>query len=167
MSWRAKNRYEEDSTINYVTDINKVNKELVLTLAEFSVQAYNAFSSENPSLCGYSKSDAPADYTFLACFSGVDSIFGVDDTVECFGLILRSKDAPYSYYIAFRGTDSVLDWVDDLGVEFDQFVPYTGDSSSVSNVQVEAGFYDVYTESKNSVGDPDFTPSMQEQIFKF
>lgn len=145
--------------MNYVTNIHKVNTQKVSTLIAASLQAYNAFDEENPTICQCSRVVAPKNFEFVTCWSGVDSLFGKDNSEEIFGVVFRSLQAPYTYIFAFRGTASILDGLDDLGIEKSQFKPYNAGASVPKEVEVEAGFYDIYTKEK-----PWVSP-MQKQLF--
>ncbi|MCI5145797.1 MAG: lipase family protein [Candidatus Electrothrix sp. AR3] len=147
--------------MHYTININDINKKKAVLLIDASVQAYAAFSSKDPATCQKAQITPPTGYDFIDSWTGVDSIFGKDKTVECYGVIFRSKTAPYTYIFAFRGTDSLLDVLDDLGVELKPFTPHAGSKVTIpETVAVESGFYDVYSESD------DKTDSMQNQLFK-
>jgi triacylglycerol lipase len=145
--------------MNYVTNIHKVNTDKVSTLIEASIQAYNAFDDENPTICQCSLVTPPKNFEFVTCWSGVDSLFGKDKSEEIFGVVFRSLQAPYTYIFAFRGTASILDGLDDLGVEKTHFKAFNKRASVPNEVEVEAGFYDIYTQEK-----PWVSP-MQSQLF--
>ena len=80
------------------------------------IQAYNAFDTTRASECRRSAVTAPRGYELLTSWSGVDSVFDRDQTVESYGLVFRSNTAPWRYIFAFRGTDSALDVLDDCSV---------------------------------------------------
>ena len=172
--------------MQYTRSLNKINKEKALLLIDASVQAYAAFSDKEPAQCQTAKIISPAGYDFVDHWTGVDSIFGKDrpheegsdfidswtgiesmlgkdKTVECYGVIFRSQTAPYTYIFAFRGTDSLLDALDDLGAESKPFTPHAGSKVTIPKaVAVESGFYDVYSENDEQSK----TASMQNQLFK-
>jgi len=150
--------------MRYLTNINNINKEKALLLIDACIQAYAAFSTEQPAACQTAKIVPPAGYDFVDSWTGVDSVFGKDRTVECYGVVFRSQTAPYSYIFAFRGTSSLLDALDDLGAESKAFTPYDATSNTriPGSVAVESGFCDVYSESDEGAG----TPSMQNQLFR-
>jgi hypothetical protein len=146
--------------IEYITDINDINKTKVLLLIEASLQAYNAFSKKTPAQCQVQNITPPIGYDFVDSWTGIDAIFSHDKTVECYGVIFRSQSAPYTYIFAFRGTSSLLDIIDDLGFETTAFSPHDSSNTSVpSTVSVESGFFNVYSESSSD------TPAMQKQLF--
>lgn len=150
--------YRNDTAMNYITDTNQVNIKKLNALMNASLQAYNAFDDNKPTVCEQSKIVCPDGFEFVTCWSGIDSVFHKDPTEETYGVVFCSSEPPYTYIFAFRGTASLLDAIDDLGFEHAQFRPFNG--SSVSNaVQVEAGFNDIYTESTHQV------KSMQNQVF--
>ncbi len=129
-------------------------------MIESSLQAYNEFNKDEPAICQKKNIVPPTDFDFVECWTGIDSIFSHDKTVECYGVVFRSKVAPYIYIFAFRGTSSILDILDDLGVEKKPFTPYEASVSVPSDVAVESGFYDVYSSSDEN------THSMQKQLFQ-
>ncbi|MCI5125497.1 MAG: lipase family protein, partial [Candidatus Electrothrix sp. AR5] len=149
--------------MRYLTNINDINKEKTLLLIDASVQAYAAFSTENPAECQTAKITPPTGYDFIDYWTGVDSIFSRDKTVECYGVVFRSQAMPHTYIFAFRGTSSWLDTLDDLGMKSKPFKPHALLSSVKipAAVAVESGFYDVYSESEEDNG----TVSMQKQLF--
>ena len=132
--------------MHYTSNLNEINKEKALLLIDASVQAYAAFSGKEPTQCQTAKIIPPAGYDFIDSWTEVDSIFGKDKTVECYGIIFRSQAAPYTYIFAFRGTDSPLDVLDDLGAKLKPFTPHAGSKVTIPEaVEVESGFYDVYS----------------------
>lgn len=143
--------------MNYFTSINEIDADKALLLIDASIQAYNAFNEDQPAVCQTAKVTAPAGYKLIDSWTGVDAIFDEDRTVECYGIVFRSLSSPYNYIFAFRGTASLLDLLDDLGAERRPFVPYDS-KASVGGAEVEAGFFDIYTETNNN-------QSMQAQLF--
>jgi len=147
-------------TINYIKDINDTDKAKVLLLIDASIQAYNAFSTDELAQCQTDKIVPPEGYDFVESWLGVDSIFGKEKTIECYGVVFRSQQAPYTYIFAFRGTASLMDVLDDMGADHSVFKPYDNTASVPAGVEVECGFYDVYTAADGDV------PSMQQQVFQ-
>ncbi len=149
--------------MQYIASINDIDKEKALLLIDASIQAYESFSKEEPTGCQTEKITAPAGYDFIDYWTGVDSIFSKDIKTECYGLVFRSQMMPHVYVFAFRGTASFLDALDDLGVRKQKFVPYDNLSGVTvpDSVQVESGFYHVYSENDEKNG----TMSMQVQLF--
>src|SRR5712672_762757 len=125
----------------------------VLLLIGASIQAYRAFDNKPK------PPEAPPGCETVDTWSGVDSVFGDDRTVETYGIVFRTTAAPYRYVFAFRGTDSVLDLIDDLGAEKKPFTPFDPSIAVPAGVRIEDGFADVYNETDGA------TPSMQQQVF--
>ncbi|MFC3193024.1 lipase family protein [Marinicella sediminis] len=146
--------------MNYITDIHQVNTSKLSTLMTASLQAYNAFSDKHPAVCQSAAIKPPAGFVCVTCWTGIDSLFTHDKTEEIFGVVFRSKQAPYTYIFAFRGTASILDILDDLGAEHRSFKPYDAKQHVSSEVEAEAGFYDIYTEQTATV------KPMQQQLFE-
>ncbi|MEW8236715.1 MAG: lipase family protein [Candidatus Thiodiazotropha taylori] len=140
-------------------DIRKLNAERIELLIECSIQAYNALSETQIAQCAVDKVIAPAGFELIDSWSGVDSLFGREKTVETYGVVFRSRSAPWRYVFAFRGTDSALDMLDDCGVEPQAFVPFGSDAPVPDQVRVESGFNDIYTSGNGSVA------AMQTQLF--
>ncbi|MEW8525655.1 MAG: lipase family protein [Candidatus Thiodiazotropha endolucinida] len=148
-----------NKTMVHVTDIHEVNAERIRLLIECCIQAYNAFSDKDLSHCERAGVTVPDGFELLDCWSGVDSLFGRDKTVETYGLVFRSSTAPWRYVFAFRGTDSALDMLDDCGVESQKFIPFESNVKVPADVSVESGFNDIYMS-----GDGAVVP-MQKQLF--
>ncbi len=149
-------------TTQYITSINNTNKDKVLLLIEASLQAYNAFNDKHPAKYQAQCVTPPSkDYEFVDYWTGIDSLFTEDKTVEVYGVIFRTKKAPFNYIFAFRGTASILDILDDLGVDHSSFEAYDNNVSISHDVKVESGFYDIYTESNHTI------KSMQTQLFQY
>ena len=145
--------------IQYSTNIHNTNTEKVLLLIDSSLQAYKAFNEKTPAKCQTAKITTPSGYEFIEDWTGIDSLFGKEKTEECYGVIFRTKAAPYTYIFAFRGTASLLDVLDDMGAEAKTFIPFDKTSSIPNNIEVESGFFNVYHKSGDS------STSMQEQLF--
>lgn len=146
-------------TIQYLKNIHEVDTAKVLLTINVSLQAYAAFDRHQPAVCQKEKITVPEGYEFLDSWTGVDAIFGKDRTVECYGVVFRSLEAPYTYLFGFRGTADFLDALDDIGVESQPFSPFDSLAQVPSGVRVESGFSDVYRDSTQG------TPSMQNQLF--
>jgi hypothetical protein len=147
-------------SIKYITSINDTDKDKVLLLIKASLQAYNVFDKDNPTLCQLSKIKPLSDaYKCVECWTGIDSIFNDDKTEEIYGIVFRTIAAPYTYIFAFRGTASIMDIIDDLGVDHSHFTAFDESVKVPSGVKVESGFFDVYTQSEK------FSSSMQDQLF--
>jgi hypothetical protein len=151
--------------MNYLTSINETNKAKVVLLIDASIQAYNAFNSDKPAEVQTAKISAPEGYEYLESWSGVDAVFGHQRTLECYGLVFRTKAEPYHYIFAFRGTSSSLDALDDLGAILTHFSPHGVLAPAAmpdipGDLRVESGFFDVYSEADQH------SPSMQQQLFE-
>ncbi len=146
--------------MNYVIDIHQVNTSKLTTLINASIQAYNAFDSSDPHVCQKNNITAPAGFECVTCWTGIDSLFTHVKTEEVFGVVFRSNQAPYTYIFAFRGTASIIDGLDDLGFLKSGYKPYQSSTVVPKSVEVEAGFYDIYTESTATV------KPMQQQLFE-
>lgn len=102
-------------------------------------------------------------YDLVGRFTGWDELVrthGVDVGIEeRFGLVYRRTAAPTELLIAFRGTDSLWDDVDDLKVETTPFQPFAAPAFP-TDVAVETGFFGIY-HGKGGL----MTASMQQQLF--
>ncbi len=147
-------------TTHYTLSINETDKAKVLLLIDASIQAYNALGKKDLTSCQTDAVIAPVGFELVDSWTGVDAVFGHDKTVECYGLVFRSTEAPFRYIFAFRGTDSALDALDDVGAEHTAFKAHDAQANVPAEVKGEAGFYDVYTTSTTEV------PSMQQQVFQ-
>jgi len=142
-----------------ITDIRILDSSRIKLLIDCSIQAYNAFDAKHPAQCQRRGVIVPEGFELLDDWSGVDAVFGRDKTIETYGLVFRSVEAPWRYIFAFRGTDDALDMLDDCGVEPQKFVPFASNSNIPADVRVESGFNDIYR-----TGD-DATVPMQHQLF--
>ena len=145
-------------TITYLPT-SELHQQRVRLLVEASIQAYKIFDKNKPAQCLVEQVTPPPGYDLVDHWTGVDAIFNRDKTLECYGVVFRSQQPPYTYIFSFRGTDSFLDLLDDFGADYAQFSPYQSDVVLPTDLRVETGFYRVYT-------DPDEpTPAMQTQLF--
>lgn len=142
-----------------VTDIRQADGGRVLLLLDCCIQAYNAFDANDPARCLHTSVTPPAGFDLVDCWTGVDSVFGHDETVETYGLIFRSTTPPWRYVFAFRGTDAALDALDDCGIAPQPFTPFAADVTVPDEVEVEAGFNGVYLTGAGGVA------PMQRQLF--
>jgi len=147
-----------DNTMTYLKT-SDLDRDKALLLVDASIQAYNAFNKDEPAECNSDNVTAPAGYEFVGSWTGVDAVFNDFKRVECYGVVLRSQHAPYTYIFAFRGTDGLYDLLDDFGADHTAFIPYQKDVPVPSDVAVESGFYHIYADSDGA------TPSMQNQVF--
>ena len=156
MSAKTTNSNVIDNTITYLTTAD-IDHSRAILLAKASILAYDAFNKQNPTECV--KVSPPDGYDFVGHWTGVDAIFNECKTVECYGVVFRSQQSPYTYIFAFRGTDSTEDLIDDCGADHTKFVPYKEDVVVPSDLRVESGFYHIYSDSDGN------TSSMQNQVF--
>lgn len=145
--------------MEYISDIHNLDEDRIELLINASIQAYNAFNTSDPAHCQWDKIKALTGYEVVDYWTGVDTLFTHDKTVEVFGLVFRTTTAPWQYIFAFRGTDSILDILDDLGVDQAPFYPFSTKASLPSDLKIESGFQDVYHTAAGA------TPSMQAQVF--
>lgn len=137
----------------------KIDPSLALLLVDASIESYFAFNAHDPARCNPPGVTPPPGYDLVDCWTGVDTVFGTYNQVECFGVVFRSQAAPYSYIFSFRGTYSLLDVLDDA--EFwaqELFVPFRAPVPS-PDAEVASGFWNIYRTSVPG------TPSMQAQLF--
>lgn len=142
-----------------ITDLSEVDSGLVNRLIDCSIQAYHSFAGRSAAVCQQDRVVPPEGYELLDSWTGVDAVFGRDKTVETYGLLFRSVAPPWAYIFAFRGTDSLMDMLDDLGVESQALAPFDCKVDIPADVAVEAGFHDVYRTDDGA------TASMQQQLF--
>ena len=147
-----------DSSITYLSTF-EIDRDKTLLLIEASIQAYNAFNEENPAKCNQEKVTPPEGYELIDSWTGVDAVFNQLKRVECYGIVFRSQEDPYTYIFAFRGTDSTEDLCDDFGFDSVTFQAYDKNIVVASEVLVESGFYHIYSDSYDN------TASMQHQLF--
>ncbi|WP_287313168.1 lipase family protein [Moorena sp. SIO1G6] len=145
-----------DNTITYLTTAD-LDSTRAMVLVQASILTYDAFDKQNPAEC--LEVSPPDGYDFVDYWTGVDAIFNKYKTVECYGVVFRSQQSPYTYIFAFRGTYSTEDLIDTFGVNHTTFVPYQEDVVVPSKLRVESGFYHIYSNSDGN------TPSMQNQVF--
>ena len=103
----------------------------------------------------------PAGFDCLTRFTGWDGLIGSYGSEERYGLIYRSRNAPDTYLVAFRGTSSDMDAYEDIFANHVSFQPYGGKPLS-EPVHVANGFYAVYTQKGDNM-----TGSMRDQVFGF
>lgn len=152
------NSNPNDSVENAVPDETalsgsmRLDPALTMTLAGASLEAYTDFEKPNyqPQLNGY---------TFIGRFTGWDDWFWSYGRVEKFGLIFKSQTAANRFIVAFRGTDSDSDALEDAFFEYSAFKSYRNSVSPVAD-DVSAGFNGIYSKKGDSM-----TQTMQQQIF--
>ena len=134
---------------------SQIDPALTTTLAAASLAAYNDFLNQ-----GQGTPQPPlAGYTFLNRFTGWDDYVGEYGTEELFGLIYQSQTDAGCFLVAFRGTDSDSDVLEDLFADYSTFQPFCNSVSPVPD-DVSAGFNDIY-----STKGPSMSQTMQQQIF--
>lgn len=121
---------------------------LTLALALASEAAYDDFDGKPLRL--------PQGWELAGRWTGWDPVFR-GGSEEKYGLLLRAIDGSDAYIVAFRGTASLDDALDDGDVPKATFTPSVGTLST--DVRVEAGFYGIY----NDTGDG-MTQSMRQQL---
>lgn len=132
-----------------------------LLLIDASIESYYALDAHDPARCNCSaeRVKPPDGYDLVDCWTGIDTVFGTYNVVECFGLVFRSQATPYTYIFAFRGTYSLLDALGDAEFwEKDPFVPFSSPATT-PGAAVASGFWSIYHSSLPG------TPSMQAQLF--
>lgn len=140
----------------------KIDPVQALLLIDASIQAYNAYDSNDPAACASAAVTPPPGYDFVECWTGIDSaFFGRENQVESFGVVFRSQATPYTYVFAFRGTYTRLDVFEDLAFfeRKDTFVPYGAAAPPDPKAAVASGFWSIYAAGTTT------TPSMQAQLF--
>ncbi len=145
--------------IKYLTSA-EIDREKILLLIDASIQAYNAFDKDNPDNCNRENITPPTGYELIDFWIGIDAIFNHHKQVECYGIVFRSYQAPYTYIFAFRGTDCFEDLCDDFGCNHTSFKAYKKDVVVPPEVKVESGFGHIYTDIDHHI------PSMQHQLFE-
>lgn len=136
-----------------------IDPPLALLMVDASIESYYALDAHDPARCNPQGVTPPPGYDLVDCWTGIDTVFGTYNQVECFGVVFRSQGAPYTYIFSFRGTYSMLDALDDA--EFwtqEVFVPFRAPAPS-PDAGVARGFWSIYTTSLTG------TPSMQDQLF--
>lgn len=133
--------------------VSWIDPALTTTLAAASLAAYSDFDQAGkyqPQLNGY---------TFFGRFTGWDGWLLGSGREERFGLIFRSQTVAGRFVVAFRGTDSDWDALEDAFFEYATFTPYRNSVSPTPD-DVSAGFNGIYSAIGNSMN-----RTMQRQIF--
>lgn len=121
---------------------------LTLALALASEAAYDDFDGKPLRL--------PQGWELAGRWTGWDPVFR-DGSEEKYGLLLRATDGSGTYIVAFRGTASLDDALDDGDVPKTTFTPSAG--TLPTTVRVEAGFYGIYNDTGAGM-----TQSMRQQL---
>jgi hypothetical protein len=126
---------------------------LTLALAQASLAAYADYQGQS--------FVSPPNYRCIGRFTGWDGWLGPFDKEEKFGLVFQyigPQQIANRFIVAFRGTDSTLDIIEDSFWDFCDFTPYR--NSLPAPTKVSLGFSDIYFTKGGSM-----TASMQQQIF--
>lgn len=129
----------------------RIDPALTMTLAAASLAAYSDYDSNT--------FQTPNGYTFLGRFTGWDDWFWSYGREERFGLIFRSQAVPTRFIVAFRGTDSDSDALEDAFFEYSTFKPYRNSVLPTPD-DVSSGFNGIYSTMGGTM-----TQTMQQQIF--
>lgn len=121
---------------------------LTLALALASEAAYDDFDGKPLRL--------PQGWELADTWTGWDPVFR-GGSEEKYGLLLRATDGCGAYIVAFRGTSSLDDVLDDADVPKAAFAPTVGTLDVP--VWVEAGFYGIYSDTGAGM-----TQSMRQQL---
>lgn len=132
----------------------RIDPLLTSALAQASLAAYNDYEGK--------PFTPPPDYRFFARFTGWDDWIGEFGEEERFGLIFK-YDGPQQianrFIVAFRGTDSFSDMLEDAFWGWATFKPYRNSVSPIPD-DVCTGFNGIYSKKGGSM-----SASMQQQIF--
>lgn len=129
----------------------RIDPTLTWALEQASLAAYDDFEGNLYHL--------PPGYNAVNYFTGWDDWFWDYGREERFGLIFKSKTVAGRFIVAFRGTDSDSDALEDAFFEYSTFQPYRNFASPVAD-DVSAGFNGIYSTKGSSM-----TQTMQQQIF--
>ncbi len=132
----------------------RLDPELTLVLAQASLATYDDYNGV--------KYTPPPNYTCVGRFTGWDDWFWWIGQEEPFGLIFKycgPQQIANRFIVAFRGTASPSDMIEDAFWESATFQPYRNSISPTPD-DVCTGFNGIYSGSGGSM-----TQSMQQQIF--
>lgn len=147
-------RNTSDDSYTPDSGVTRLNPELTLALAQASLAAYNDYEGK--------AFQPPPNYRFYARFTGWDDWVGSYGEEERFGLIFSycgPQQIANRFIVAFRGTDSYSDMLEDAFWEWSTFKPYRNSVSPAAD-DVCSGFNGIYTTKGGSM-----TATMQQQIF--
>ena len=122
---------------------------LTLALAAASEAAYDDFDGKPLQL--------PVGWSFVARWTGWDPEPAGGGAEERYGLLLRNDADPGNWIVAFRGTASLDDALDDADFPTRPFVPMQG--GAAPGVDVASGFYGIYNDTGGTM-----TQSMRAQL---
>lgn len=139
------------------------DKKTTLLLANASLQAYQAFDKSNPEQCQKSRIEVTelAGYEFVTCWQAHNFIKRRSPKSEVFGVVFRTRSAPYRYIFSFRGTSSNANIISDIQT---RKVPFSAIDKSIPinrRVQVHKGIFNSYAQKSRRNN----KPSMREQLF--
>lgn len=137
-------------TTDAVTATPVLDPALTLALALASEAAYDDFDQKPLQL--------PAGWSFVARWTGWDPEPASEGREERYGVLLRNDADPDTCIVAFRGTASLDDALDDA--DFPTRVFASNFAPSPTGIEVASGFYGIY----NDIGGT-MTQSMRAQVF--
>jgi len=128
--------------------VTSIDQSLALASACACVQTYKAFNAggafpANP----LEFITPPPGWTYVDFWYGQDVFDGQPIHLEVvFGLVFESQADPTQYLFAFRGTDGIEEWIDDLHVAHTPFAPETPNPKHPvpDSVRIEDGFAEIY-----------------------
>lgn len=142
------------ATETQAPDAMRIDPAMTWTLAQASLAAYNDYEGK--------PFTPPANYRFFARFTGWDDWIGEFGEEERFGLIFKyfgPQQIANRFIVAFRGTDSYSDMLEDAFWEWSTFKPYRNSVSPTPD-DVCGGFNGIYATKGGSM-----SATMQQQIF--
>lgn len=135
-------------------DAAQLDPGLTWTLAQASLAAYNDFEGK--------PFTPPPNYRFFARFTGWDEYIGPFGSEERFGLIFQycgPQQIANRFIVAFRGTDSDSDVLEDAFWEWGTFKPHHNAVTPTPN-DVCSGFNGIYSTKGGKMA-----ATLQQQIF--
>ncbi|MCK5902113.1 MAG: lipase family protein [Cocleimonas sp.] len=139
------------------------NNKNTVVLANASLQAYQAFDKANPEQCQPSRIDLKqlAGYEFVTCWKAPNFIKRRTPKSEIFGVVFRTRSAPYRYIFSFRGTNSKANIINDIRTRKVHFTAFGKKIPIKRRVLVHKGIFNTYAQkSKHNQ-----MLSMREQLF--
>lgn len=129
-----------DKGVIKMTTVSQVDGPLALDLLNASIQTYRKYAGK-PVV-------PPEGWTYSGVTFTGDDFFLKSTTPQMYGILLTRTAAPGDLMFAFRGTDSVEEWWDDLQVSLTAFTPQKTEVSLPADLKVERGFDKVYQSMK-------------------
>lgn len=105
------------------------------------------------------QASAPSGWQYVTSVSGWDTIVSKIGVAELFALVFQSTQSAGQYMIAFRGTSSDTDALDDAFYFTEDFTPFASASPAVT-AEVSKGFNGIYTRTGKAL-----ETSMQATLF--